>query len=136
VTRSILQFKREMHKEVQWYPASMPDSVGNITPSDRYTTSRCQCIKYMKQTYLYMSTSICNASFTHFILLAAPLIEHNYNYWHNNYIVGSTLKVLWYYCSKINMAARLAVCTKETQHAVFQFLWAESTPGAEIHPRL
>lgn len=49
---------------------------------------RCQCIKYMKQTYLYMSTSFCNASFTHFILLAALLIEHTI-------IITDTVTTLW-----------------------------------------
>jgi histone-lysine N-methyltransferase SETMAR len=34
------------------------------------------------------------------------------------------------------MAGPLSVCTKEEQHAVIQFLWAEGVPGAEIHRRL
>ena len=34
------------------------------------------------------------------------------------------------------MTSLLSVCTKEEQHAVKQFLWAEGVPGAEIYHRL
>ena len=34
------------------------------------------------------------------------------------------------------MAAPLAVCIKEEERAVIQFLWLEGVPGAEIHRRL
>ena len=31
------------------------------------------------------------------------------------------------------MAAKLINCTKEEQHSVIRFLWAEGVPGAQIH---
>jgi len=34
------------------------------------------------------------------------------------------------------MTAPLSIYTKEEQHAVKQFLWAEGVPGAEIYHRL
>jgi len=37
---------------------------------------------------------------------------------------------------QVNMAAPLAVCTKEEQRAVIRFLSSEGVPGAEIHRRL
>ena len=36
----------------------------------------------------------------------------------------------------VNMAAPLAVCTKEEQRAVIRFLWSEGVSGVEIHRRL
>jgi len=34
------------------------------------------------------------------------------------------------------MAAKLINCTKDEQHSVISFLWAEGVPGAQIHLRM
>ena len=50
--------------------------------------------------------------FTFFILFAHTVYcMHNYNYRQNHHVMVLTLEVLWYYGSKINMAAPLAECT-------------------------
>ena len=36
----------------------------------------------------------------------------------------------------VKMAAKLINCTKEEQHSVICFLWAEGVPGAQIHLRM
>ena len=36
----------------------------------------------------------------------------------------------------VKMAAKLINCTKEEQHSVIRFLWAEGVPGVQIHLRM
>ena len=36
----------------------------------------------------------------------------------------------------VKMAVKLINCTKEGQHSVVSFLWAEGVPGAQIHLRM
>jgi hypothetical protein len=47
----------------------------------------------------------------------------------------STLNGQLWCRSGINMTSPLSICTKEKQHAVIQFLWAEGVPGEEIYRR-